>query len=73
MRIITDDPGLEINEAIQLLDLLFFTFENADNERDWFSIRPAIGSGLHATQSVLYNALRRCESRAAGSDGKAAH
>lgn len=48
-------PDLDLHEAEQLLELVFFTFENADNQQDWFTMRAPIGSGvLAALQLVQY-------------------
>lgn len=64
------DCSLDLSEAIQLLELLFFTLEQADNEQDWFAMRGPIGSGLHAAQQSLYAAQKKVE---APSASKAAH
>ncbi|RWE90104.1 hypothetical protein [Mesorhizobium sp.] len=58
------DCSLDLHEALQILQLLFFTFEKADTQEDWFKMREPVGSGLHAVEIVLGKAMRRAEAGA---------
>ena len=61
MSIIDHDCSLDLREALQLLELMFFTFEHADNSQDWFSMRAPIGSGIYAVERILRQAARKVE------------
>jgi hypothetical protein len=66
-----NDCSLDLHEAIQLLDLLFFTFEHADNSQDWFTMRAPIGSGIFAVARTLRRAADLMEiEHDAGAEGQ---
>lgn len=74
MSLLDRDCSLDLHEAIQLLELLFFTFENAQEPDDWLKMREPIGSGIYAVQQVIQDAMRRVEgapvgNRAANANG----
>lgn len=52
------DCSLDLHEALQLLELMFFTFERADNSQDWFTMRAPIGSGIYAVERILRQAAK---------------
>lgn len=66
MSIIDRDCSLDLHEALQLLELMFFTFSHADSIEDWFDMREPIGSGIHAVECLLRQVIRTVED-AAGS------
>lgn len=61
------DCGLELYEAEQLLELLFFVFEHGDDAQDWHNMRRPIGSGIYAVETILARVRKTME------EGKAPH
>ena len=56
-----DDPSLDLAQAADLLKLLYFVFEHADNERDWHAMRGSVGGGLMLAERAVATSLRKVE------------
>lgn len=72
MSILDKDCSLDLSEAADMLRLLHFVFEHADNKEDWFAMRGALGSGIYVVEKTIAAALRRVEGRTAA-NGKGMH
>lgn len=55
------DCSLDLYEAEQLLELLFFVVERAEDRDDWFAMRRPVGSGLYAVETIVARARRAVE------------
>jgi len=56
MTVREGDCSLELHEAEQLLELLFFVVEHAETADDWFAMRAPVGSGIYAVEAIVARA-----------------
>lgn len=59
---LNEDPCLDLAEAINLLNLIHFVCEHADNAQDWFQMRDKVYSCAYATERLIQAALFKAES-----------
>lgn len=67
------DCSLDLAEAIDMLKLLHFAGDLADNKEDWFAIRQPVISAIYVVEKAVQLSLRKVEADPAANSNARAH
>jgi len=72
-NILDTDCSLDLSEAIDILALVHFAAENADNQRDWFAIRASVVSAVYVVEKAVRRSLDKVEAAPRAAAGREVH